>query len=75
MSYLLTLREAFPKETWDRANTFKEFHIQIFELLDHKPPSVRYRLVVDRWAEGLGEIPQDLFCLEITEVSVKFAVV
>ena len=29
MSYLLTLREAFPRETWDRANTFKEFYIQI----------------------------------------------
>ncbi len=28
MSYLLTLREAFPKETWDRANRFKEFNIQ-----------------------------------------------
>jgi len=28
MSYLLTLREAFPKETWERANRFKEFNIQ-----------------------------------------------
>ena len=28
MSYLLTLREAFPKETWDRANRFKEFNVQ-----------------------------------------------
>ncbi|MED5299555.1 MAG: SidA/IucD/PvdA family monooxygenase [Pseudomonadota bacterium] len=28
MSYLLTLREAFPKETWDRANRFEEFNIQ-----------------------------------------------
>ena len=28
MSYLLTLREAFPKETWDRANRFKEFNIK-----------------------------------------------
>ena len=28
MSHLLTLREAFPKETWDRANRFKEFNIQ-----------------------------------------------
>ena len=28
MSYLLTLREAFPKETWDRANKFEEFNIQ-----------------------------------------------
>lgn len=28
MSYLLTLREAFPKETWDRANSFEEFNIQ-----------------------------------------------
>lgn len=28
MSYLLTLREAFPKETLDRANRFKEFNIQ-----------------------------------------------
>ena len=28
MSYLLTLREAFPRETWDRANRFEEFNIQ-----------------------------------------------
>lgn len=28
MSYLLVLREAFPKETWDRANRFEEFNIQ-----------------------------------------------
>ena len=26
MSYLLTLREAFPKETWDMANRFEEFN-------------------------------------------------
>ena len=28
MSYLLTLREAFPREMWDRANKFEEFNIQ-----------------------------------------------
>ena len=28
MSYLLTLREAFPKETWDRENKFEEFNRQ-----------------------------------------------
>ena len=28
MSYLLTLRESFPEETWDRANKFEEFNIQ-----------------------------------------------